>query len=298
MLRVAVSACAVLVAVLLVVSSGEAGAARELAAPPAELCQLVSPVDTNASQNNSLDATSAQDTLNALKKAAKQSLPRNVKAAVKKLIPLYAGLASGQGSKALDTVQSYAAKHCAGGNGGGTTSSGNPGEGIDACALVSLDDAQALAGTALNPGVAGNPTSPSCTYTGPTTGPTAQVEVYVGDGAKKTLDIDRSLGHTLTPITGLGDEAYAEDNNIFIRHAKVWVAIRLVRLNNAADNAQPLEKLAARSQTSSDPRRLVRNSERAAYSCASGTHKRAPLHRRGTAPPRLRAPPPYLSRFQ
>jgi hypothetical protein len=248
MLRASTLVCAVLGALLWSVASGEAGIARASAGPSVELCQLVSPSGTNTTENGNLDAASAQDTLDALNKAAKQSLPRSVKAAIKKLIPLYRALASRTASKALDNVASYATKHCDSGTdaaGGGTTGSAtNPGEGLDVCALVPLEDAEVLAGTPLNAGTAGNPINPSCTYTGPTTGPTAQVEVYVGNGAQKILDIDRGLNHALTAVPGLGDEAYAEDNNIFVRDAKLWIAIRLVRLNSPAENAQPLEALA------------------------------------------------------
>ncbi|MGC9671510.1 hypothetical protein ACNTMW_33825 [Planosporangium sp. 12N6] len=112
---------------------------------------------------------------------------------------------------------------------------------MDVCALVSQQEAQQLAGTALNPAT---PVRETCTYTGPVSGPTAQVEVFVGDGAKKYLDIERTLGHQLRPLAGIGDEAYAEDGAVFIRKAGTWVSIRLTRLNDPAENRQPLENLA------------------------------------------------------
>lgn len=113
---------------------------------------------------------------------------------------------------------------------------------VDACSLVTKQEAEALAGTPLDDA---QPVRDTCTYTGPTSGPTAQVEVFVGDGAKKFLDIDRdALGHQFTTLTGVGDEAYLEDGAVFISRSGTWVSIRLVRLNDPADNRKPLEDLA------------------------------------------------------
>lgn len=115
---------------------------------------------------------------------------------------------------------------------------------IDACAVLPLEDAQAIAATKLQPGQAGNPNEPSCMYTGDPSGPTAQVEIYVGDGAQKMLDIDRELKHEFTAVPDIAEEAHAEENAIFFRKGTVWVAIRLVRLNDAAENREPLVKAA------------------------------------------------------
>ncbi|MET8908769.1 hypothetical protein [Micromonospora sp. NPDC004551] len=111
----------------------------------------------------------------------------------------------------------------------------------DACALVSRADAQRLAGTPVNAAV---PVRESCTYTAPVTGPTAQVEVYVGDGAKKYLDIERELGHEVLPLAGVGDEAHLTAEAFFIRKGDVWVAVRLMRLNDPQENREPLRALA------------------------------------------------------
>ncbi len=115
---------------------------------------------------------------------------------------------------------------------------------IDACQVVTKADAEALARTALLPGVPGIPDEPSCVYNGPVTGPLAQVSVYVGPGAKKTLDIDRALKHRFTRVAGIADEALEETNAIFIRKGELWAAMELVRLNDPATNRRPLERLA------------------------------------------------------
>jgi hypothetical protein len=116
----------------------------------------------------------------------------------------------------------------------------------DACTLLTLQEATKLAGTTLNPATPAGPGEAVtlCEYTGPTSGPVAQVEVYVGDGAKQILDTDRRIGHTVNPITATGDEAYEEDGNVFVRKGEVWAAVRLVRLNDPAENRDPL-RLAA-----------------------------------------------------
>jgi hypothetical protein len=111
----------------------------------------------------------------------------------------------------------------------------------DPCALVSKQDAERLAGTPLDDAV---PARETCTYSGPVTGPTAQVEVYVGDGAKKILDIDRELEHEIWPLSGIADEAYAEDGAVFVNKSGQWVAIRLVSLNDPKESRKPLEDLA------------------------------------------------------
>lgn len=111
---------------------------------------------------------------------------------------------------------------------------------LDACAILPKNAAEKIAGTPLDPGLAGNPLNPSCMYTGPVTGPLGQVSIFIGDGAKKTYDIDVQLNHEFKPVAGLGDEAYLENNGIFFRKGTTWVAIELVRLNDPAENAKPL----------------------------------------------------------
>jgi hypothetical protein len=112
---------------------------------------------------------------------------------------------------------------------------------VDACALVSKVEAEKLVGTPLDEAKPGHE---SCMYTGPVTGPTAQVEVYVGDGAKKFLDIERTLRHELHPLAGVGDEAHIEDGAVFVHRSGRWVAIRFVRLDDPAKYRTRLEDLA------------------------------------------------------
>jgi hypothetical protein len=123
---------------------------------------------------------------------------------------------------------------------------------VNACALLPHAEAQALAGTRLGKATAGSPANPSCAYTGPATGPLAQVEIYVGDGAKKYYEIDRKLGSTMKRVPGLGDEGHLKvaASTVYFRKAQTWVVIRVVRLEDAAKFVKPLEaqarKVAAR----------------------------------------------------
>ncbi|GAA0374620.1 hypothetical protein GCM10009541_16340 [Micromonospora gifhornensis] len=112
---------------------------------------------------------------------------------------------------------------------------------VDACALVSKEDAEKLAGTPLDDPL---PSGETCWFTGPVSGPVAQVEVHVGDGAKKILDIDRDLKHEFETLSGIGDEAYLEEGMVFVNVSGVWVAIRLVRTDDMAKYDERLTELA------------------------------------------------------
>jgi hypothetical protein len=110
----------------------------------------------------------------------------------------------------------------------------------DPCTLVSQSQAAALVQTPVQAAVgAGSPPDQSCEYDAPPTGPVAQVEIFVGDGAKKTLDIDKdNLHHAFTMPSGLGDEAYLETDDIFFRKGETWFEINVVDLDTPADQIQ------------------------------------------------------------
>jgi hypothetical protein len=115
------------------------------------------------------------------------------------------------------------------------------------CSLLTQSEAETLAGTKLMAGIESGASDAKtlCQYVGPTTGPEAQVQVLVGDGAKKVLDIDRDvLKHPFTTLTGVGDEAYQEDDNVFIRKGATWASINLVLLNEPAQNVKPMQTAA------------------------------------------------------
>jgi len=100
----------------------------------------------------------------------------------------------------------------------------------DPCSLVTQQEADAVAGTKLQPK---QRAEQLCTFATPTTGPTGQLEVYVGDGAKKYYDIDKiNLGHKFRAVPGVGDEAYIEDGAIFVGAHGTWIGLRLLRLDD------------------------------------------------------------------
>ncbi|MEO8697015.1 MAG: hypothetical protein ABI658_26135 [Acidimicrobiales bacterium] len=124
-----------------------------------------------------------------------------------------------------------------------TTVAGAKGK-IDPCKVVTRDEAETLARTTLQAGVLVEGEDPSCTYSGLPNGPTAQVEIFAGDGAKKYYDIDVQLGHQFTTVAGLGDEAHLEEFTIFTRKGTTWLAIHLVRLDDPDPYNTPLTNLA------------------------------------------------------
>ena len=117
---------------------------------------------------------------------------------------------------------------------------------LDSCALVTQAQAEAAIGTKLQAAShVANSDVDSCTYPGDPTGPTAQVEVFVGAGAKKYYDDDNNvLHHTFTAVPGLGDESHEEDYAIFFRKGTTWVALRLTSLDDFSTFKARLEDLA------------------------------------------------------
>ena len=117
----------------------------------------------------------------------------------------------------------------------------------DPCSLLTQAEAEALAGTKLNPADSAGPggTKTLCQYTGLPTGPTAQVEILIGDGVQSALQIDQvNLKHPFRTVPGIGAQTLEEDDNIFIHKGSNWVQINLVLLNDPAQNRAALEKAA------------------------------------------------------
>ena len=115
-----------------------------------------------------------------------------------------------------------------------------------ACSILTKPDAEAIVNATLQPGQEGSPSEPSCEYDTSPTGPkTAQVRLTIGDGAKKTYDIDRTLKHAFTRVPGLGDEAWQEPFAIFVRKGTTWFGITVVLLEDESVVTKPLQVAAA-----------------------------------------------------
>jgi hypothetical protein len=119
----------------------------------------------------------------------------------------------------------------------------------DPCALVVQAEAEAIVGVKLNaPVKAGGPDDRLCQYTSDPNGPTAQVEVFAGPGAKKSLDIDKdTLQHDFTKLAGVGDEAWLEADNVYVRKGSTWASVNVVALD--ADPAKVQQALSTIAQT-------------------------------------------------
>jgi hypothetical protein len=105
---------------------------------------------------------------------------------------------------------------------------------LEPCKILTHTEAEKLARTPLEKGVVGADTeSPSCTYYGSPTGPTAQVGLAIGPGAKKYFEIDNALGKR-PRLAGLADEAYTyeEGYKVYFRKDSTWVVMSLARLED------------------------------------------------------------------
>jgi Protein of unknown function (DUF3558) len=114
---------------------------------------------------------------------------------------------------------------------------------FNACTLLPTADAETLVNNkVIAPIVVSTGDVASCTYQGDPNGPLGQVEIYVGDGAKQQLTIDRdNLKHTFTKLTGLGDEAWQEEGWIWARKGTTWISIRIVVLRDSSLYVTPLQ---------------------------------------------------------
>jgi hypothetical protein len=115
----------------------------------------------------------------------------------------------------------------------------------DPCKLLTQDEADTLAGIKLGSPIAEGDPVTNCVWPTPPTGSVAQVEVGVGDGAKKFLDIDKDiLGHDFAQVPNLGDEAWVEDDTVFVRVGELWFSLHLVGYAGTPAYRPKLEALA------------------------------------------------------
>ncbi|OAA23875.1 hypothetical protein UG55_103317 [Frankia sp. EI5c] len=121
------------------------------------------------------------------------------------------------------------------------TSTGTPVSPSDPCGLITQQEAERLAGTSLDSPAAVDET---CTYTAPPSGPTAQVEVRVGQTALDYYSAERGSAHKLVPLAGVGDEAHIGEYMFYLVKNGHQVSVKLVRGNDPAENRGPLENLA------------------------------------------------------
>jgi hypothetical protein len=97
----------------------------------------------------------------------------------------------------------------------------------DACTLLTAAEARTIVGIDLQKPI---DQQTRCEWDSDPNGPTAQVQINVGDGAKKFYDTEKLLDHKLVDVPGLGDEAHQEDGAVFFRKGSTWVALSIVDL--------------------------------------------------------------------
>ena len=115
----------------------------------------------------------------------------------------------------------------------------------DPCKLLTQAEADQLAGIKLQGPLSEGVPPTNCAWPTPLTGPVAQVEVGVGDGAKKFLDTDKDvLQHDFAQVSGLGDEAWVEDDTVFVRVGDLWFSLHLVGYAGTSAYRPKLEALA------------------------------------------------------
>lgn len=103
----------------------------------------------------------------------------------------------------------------------------------DPCKLVTVDQVSNLVQVTVLPGVnVGKGDDLMCQYLAPPDGPTAQVEIFTGGGAHKSFQIDHdTLGHDFTKLDGIGDEAWLEADNVYLRKGSTWAQVNVVALD-------------------------------------------------------------------
>jgi hypothetical protein len=116
---------------------------------------------------------------------------------------------------------------------------------VDPCGLITQAEADDLAGIHLQAPLPEGQPPVRCVWPTPLSGTVAQVEIDVGDGAKKFMEVELKLGHALDPVPGLADEAYVEADTVFFRTSETWVAIHLIGHYSDPTYRQRLEDLAA-----------------------------------------------------
>lgn len=119
---------------------------------------------------------------------------------------------------------------------------GNAGK---ACALVSLEEANAITGASLQPGVEiVDPDRATCTYRTDAGPDFASLEIYFGPGANKGLEIDLEFGNSYEDIDGIGDEAHAGQHAIYFRMGDNWIGLHATRPGIPEDPDPALIELA------------------------------------------------------
>jgi hypothetical protein len=178
-------------------------------------------------------------------------------------LALVGGLVAACGSSAAtgapQTTPTQAATTAAGGTAAGGTAAAatpastaaNPGQ-LDACALITADDAAAALGEPVDPGTVPTPGARSCLFSGhPATGIDMNaVEISITSVAAFKPDQKSIAGLTITPVSGIGDAAYyvsmgAGMTVLDVRKGQVTFTAAVVKVKASDAELQSAEKTLA-----------------------------------------------------
>lgn len=106
---------------------------------------------------------------------------------------------------------------------------------LDPCALLTRDEAETIVRARLLDARPNNVGSdrPSCTYGADPAGTTAQVQLFVGDGAESLIAVNRRLGGDNIEVEELGDGAFLRHTTLHFHAAGLPVVLSVVRLVEA-----------------------------------------------------------------
>jgi hypothetical protein len=109
------------------------------------------------------------------------------------------------------------------------------------CKLLSRTEVQALIQLKVQ---APDNYGTSCSWVADFNGPSGQVQIFLDTTTPRALRIDRKLHHRFRSIRGIGDQAFEEDWNIFVRKGPVWMYLSLVKTDDPGLYAKRLERAA------------------------------------------------------
>lgn len=113
---------------------------------------------------------------------------------------------------------------------------------IDPCTLVTREEAEAIVRASLLEARPANLGSerPSCTYGADPAGTTAQVQIFLGEGAESLIATHRRLGGDLIEVEELGDGAFLRHSTLHFHSAGIPVVLSVVRLVDAKTLHAPM----------------------------------------------------------
>jgi hypothetical protein len=83
-----------------------------------------------------------------------------------------------------------------------------------------------------------------CSWVADFNGPSGHLDLFLDTQTPRALLIDRHLHHKFHSVRGIGDQAFEEDWNIFVRKGTTWLFVNMERLDDPALYAKRMEHVA------------------------------------------------------